>query len=267
MKSPRAWPAWLTALFATPILAVAGCITPTPRVAPPSGLYTCPETVTITDGKAGAKIFYTTDGSAPTTVSTKYTAPFAVATTDKVRAIALAPGDRVSRIADVSYACRFNRGDFAVLMQRRFALPQPAKPVEFFDVRSTDPIFSAIESVAIYIDPLVLCPGCVLSRNFSPDQPITRGIATISLVRMLAARGQLQILSASESDAVLSNSADAKRLQPLARRYFATAIARRILVLRPDNRIDIAAPNTRSEITEVLDRVQTQFKLAEGTPQ
>jgi hypothetical protein len=266
MKSLRAWPVWLTALFATPALAVAGCMTPAPRVAPPSGLYSCPETVTITDAKAGAEIFYTADGSAPSTSSTKYTGPFEVATTDKVRAIALAPGDKVSHIAEVSYTCRFNRGDFAVMLQQRFALPPPAKPVEFFDLHSTDPLFSAVQAVWPFIDPLVLCPGCVISRNFSPDRPIARGIATISIIRILAARGQLQILSTSEANAVLANSPDAKGLQPLARRYFATAISNRVMVLRPDNRIDLAAPNTRNEISEVLDRLQTQFKLTEGNP-
>jgi hypothetical protein len=267
MKSPRAWPASLTALFATPVLAVAGCMTPTPRVAPPSGLYTCPETVTITDAKAGAEIFYTTDDSAPTTSSAKYTGPFAVAATDKVRAIALAPGDKVSHIAEVSYTCRFNRGDFAVLMQQRFALPPPKRPTVFPDVPPTDPIYSAVEAVAPFVDPLVLCPGCALNRNFFPNEPITRAIATIALVRILALRGQVQFLSVAQADVLLANSPDGKQLPPLARQYFATAISRRIIALRPDNRIDMAAHDTRFDVTDVLDRLQTELKPSAGAPQ
>jgi hypothetical protein len=267
MKSLRARPAWLPALFVMPVLAVAGCMTPTPKVAPPSGLYTCPETVTITDAKAGADIFYTTDGSAPTTSSTKYTGPFAVAATDKVRAIALASGDKVSHVAEVGYTCRFNRGDFAVLMQQRFALPPPKRPIVFPDVSPSDPIYSAVEAVAPFVDPLVLCPGCALSRNFAPNEPITRAIATIALVRILALRGQLQFLSVSQADALLANSPDGKRLPSLARQYFATAISHRIIALRPDNRIDMAAHDTRNEITEVLDRMQTELKPPVGTLQ
>lgn len=267
MKSLSAQSVCRLALCATLTVAMAGCITPSPRVAPPSGIYACPETVTITESKASAAIFYTTDGSSPTTSSTKYTGPFAVSTTDKVRAIALAPGETASRVAEVSYVCRFNRGDFAVLLQRRFALPPPKQPVVFFDIKPTDSIYNAVEAAAPFMNPLVLCPGCSLSRDFNPDQPITRAISTIAIVRILAARGKLQFLGAAESDKILAKSPDAKQIPSAARPYFATAIARGIISFGPEDRIELATPNKRIEIDELVERLQREFKLSESAPQ
>jgi len=262
MKSPRVQRVWLCALCAMLILTLAGCLTPPPRFAPPPGIYNCPETVTITDARAGAAIFYTTDGSAPTTSSTKYAAPFAVSSSDKVQAIAQAPGAKASNIAAVSYTCTFTRADFAVLIQRQFALPQPKQPILFPDVSPNDSIYPAVEAAAPFMNPLILCPGCSLTRNFFPNQPITRAISTIALVRILAAKGQLQFLSAAESASVLANSADAKQLPAAARPYFATAISRGIISFLPGNTLQPEMPVSQTDMTALLGRLQTQ-----GTPQ
>lgn len=52
-------------------------------------------TVTIT-AEEGATIYYTTDGSVPTTASTEYTAPFAITETTTVNAIAVKDGESSS---------------------------------------------------------------------------------------------------------------------------------------------------------------------------
>jgi hypothetical protein len=64
----------------------------TPVITPGTGTYTGAQTVSITDGTAGATIYYTLDGSAPTVGSTKYTGTFQVTATTTVNAIATAPG-------------------------------------------------------------------------------------------------------------------------------------------------------------------------------
>ncbi len=66
-------------------------------MSPGTGVYDNAQTVSITSATAGATIYYTTDGSKPTTSSSVYSAPFAVSTTTTVRAIAVASGKENSR--------------------------------------------------------------------------------------------------------------------------------------------------------------------------
>lgn len=60
----------------------------TPLFSVNSGIYNTPQQVTITCATAGASIYYTLDGSEPTTASTLYTAPIAISTTTTLKAIA-----------------------------------------------------------------------------------------------------------------------------------------------------------------------------------
>src|SRR5262249_39814835 len=71
----------------------------TPVISPVTGTYTSSQTVTITDSTPGASIFYTTDGSQPTTSSTLYTNSFTLNTTTTVKAIATASGFTQSNTA------------------------------------------------------------------------------------------------------------------------------------------------------------------------
>ena len=62
----------------------------TPVISPATGTYSSAQTVTISDGTSGATIYYTVDGSQPTTSSTQYTSSFTVSSTTTVKAIATA---------------------------------------------------------------------------------------------------------------------------------------------------------------------------------
>ena len=62
-----------------------------------------PQQVTISDASPGVTIYYTTDGSAPTTSSPRYTGPILVLTTTTIKAIAVAPGWSPSAVGSATY--------------------------------------------------------------------------------------------------------------------------------------------------------------------
>jgi Chitobiase/beta-hexosaminidase C-terminal domain/Bacterial Ig-like domain (group 3)/Bacterial Ig-like domain (group 1)/FG-GAP-like repeat/Beta-propeller repeat len=76
----------------------------TPIFQPPAGTYASTQTVTITDTTAGAMIYYTTDGSKPTSSSNRYTGPIAVSSPETIAAIAITPGNLNSAEEVATYA-------------------------------------------------------------------------------------------------------------------------------------------------------------------
>jgi len=78
----------------------------TPTFSPPGGTYDRPQSVTISDATPGATIYYTTDGSTPTTASTVYTGPIAVTRTTTIKAMATANGMVNSSVATAVYTLR-----------------------------------------------------------------------------------------------------------------------------------------------------------------
>jgi mannan endo-1,4-beta-mannosidase len=64
----------------------------TPTFNPPTGTYTAPQSVTISTATTGSTIYYTTNGTAPTTSSPVYSSPISISTTTTIRAIATKSG-------------------------------------------------------------------------------------------------------------------------------------------------------------------------------
>jgi hypothetical protein len=78
--------------------------TATPVFSPAAGTYTTAQSVTITDATAGSKIYYTTNGTTPTTASTLYTgAAIPVSATTTIEALAVATGYTNSAVATATY--------------------------------------------------------------------------------------------------------------------------------------------------------------------
>ena len=75
----------------------------TPVISPAGGTYTSTQTVTIADSTSGASIYYTINGTAPTTASTLYSAPISVSSSETVMAIAVATGYSPSAVASAVY--------------------------------------------------------------------------------------------------------------------------------------------------------------------
>ncbi len=75
-----------------------------PALSSPSGTYTSAGvSVTMTDATAGATIYYTTDGSTPTTSSTRYTGALSITASKTVNAIAVASGYLTSAVTSATY--------------------------------------------------------------------------------------------------------------------------------------------------------------------
>ena len=75
----------------------------TPTFSVVAGTYTATQTVSLLDATAGATIYYTLDGTTPTSSSTLYTGPIAVASSETINAIAVDAGDSSSTVASASY--------------------------------------------------------------------------------------------------------------------------------------------------------------------
>jgi len=78
----------------------------TPTFSPTGGTYTTSQTVTVSEATAGAKIYYTTNGTTPTTASSVYSGPItipATPATETIQAIAVATGDANSAVASAVY--------------------------------------------------------------------------------------------------------------------------------------------------------------------
>jgi hypothetical protein len=233
-------------------------------VAPVAGTYNCPQTVTITDQRADAAVYYTTDGSAPTTASQKYTAPFAISNTDTVRAVAIAPGSKASNPATVSYTCtstRVAQSDFATSVQQRFNLPQPTHAVAFTDLHPGDPNYTAAQAIYPFLRRQLLCPGCLLTSNFSPDIALTRAQSAITFVSILSSQQKIQVLSQAQANTVLASVADAGSIPVLARPYIATAIQNGILPLQRGNAIQPMQPYSRADMEAAFNTIQTKFNV------
>jgi hypothetical protein len=75
----------------------------TPTVSPKAKTYKTPQTVTLATGTSGAAIYYTLDGSDPTTSSDLYSDPITISANTNIKAIAVKSGMRTSDIMDKNF--------------------------------------------------------------------------------------------------------------------------------------------------------------------
>jgi AraC-like DNA-binding protein len=74
-----------------------------PLFSPAAGSYTSTQTVTLSDTTPGAAIYYTANGSMPSTSSTLYSGAITVSASETIQAIAVATGNSNSSIASAAY--------------------------------------------------------------------------------------------------------------------------------------------------------------------
>lgn len=103
---------WLPSNTATASYTVTAPAPPapveTPVISPNSGFSYDPVQVTITCPTQGASIYYTTNGTEPTTASTLYTAPFTLSANATVKAKAFLAGHDASSVVSATYTFPVN---------------------------------------------------------------------------------------------------------------------------------------------------------------
>jgi Chitobiase/beta-hexosaminidase C-terminal domain/Legume lectin domain len=75
----------------------------TPIINPNGGSFSTNQSVTLSSATPSAALFYTLDGSTPTTASTEYTGPVTISTDTTIKAIASAPGYLQSSISSAVF--------------------------------------------------------------------------------------------------------------------------------------------------------------------
>ena len=75
----------------------------TPTFSPEAGTYTSAQNVEISTTTTGATIYYTTDGSDPTTSSSEYSSAISVSSNTTIKAVAVATGYDNSSVAEATY--------------------------------------------------------------------------------------------------------------------------------------------------------------------
>jgi hypothetical protein len=91
----------ISAVGSATFKVIVACATPT--FYPAAGTYVSIQTVTISSATSGATIYYTTNGSTPTTSSPQYTGAITVSSTETIQAIATAPSYSESAIGSATY--------------------------------------------------------------------------------------------------------------------------------------------------------------------
>ena len=163
--------------------------TASPTLSPKAGTYVNAQTVTLACATPNAVIYYTTDGSLPTTQSAVYSGPIAISANETVSALALAPGSTNSLVSQAIYTIT----------------PPAAAPV--FSLASGN--YNSVQTVAISD----VTPGATIyyttngttptSQSTPYARPITVGASTNFAAVALAPGGSLSPVSKGWFDIIL----------------------------------------------------------------
>ncbi len=175
------------------LIGLSGCgmpsgellVTAAPVIAPAGGGFVSAQTVTMTDATAGASIFYTVDGTTPTSASARYSGPIAVSRSTVLKAMAVAPPSEASAVVSANFT---------------IAVPQAAAPVispagGAYTAVQTISLTDATPGAAIYYTVDGSTPGAA-STAYTGPFPLA-GSATVSAVAIAAGYGMSPVAAAS----------------------------------------------------------------------
>jgi VCBS repeat-containing protein len=214
----------------SPVATAAYTIDPpaaTPTFSPAAGSYTSVQTVSIADTTAGAVIYYTTNGSAPTALSALYTSPITVGSTQTLKAIATAASYSPSAVATAAYT-----------------ITLPAATPTFSVVAGT---YTSAQSVVISD----ITPDATIYYTTNGSTPTTSSTKYTAAVKVAAS----ETIKAIAAAAGYSTSAVASASYTIAAAPTATTTAA----------TSVNTPNATLNGTVVANNATTQYWFAYGT--
>jgi len=163
-------------------------IAATPVFSPAGGTFSSVQTVTITDATVGASVYYTTNGTPPTTSSSLYRGPITVSSSETLQAIASASGYSTSTIASATFS--INQSSSFNLT----GLTSPATVTESIFVNAS--VAGAAAKVEYYIDnvlvdtesaaPFWMGGGSASAPNGYSTDSLTSGSHTLTAAATLS---------------------------------------------------------------------------------
>ena len=140
----------------------------------PSGTYPSAQTLTLTDATPGAAIYYTTNGTLPTTASQRYVGPIQLTSIGSISAFAVASGDYPSPVVTASY-----------VIQTPAATPTFSYPSGKYSTELTVAISDKTPNAAIYytFNGTTPIPGksALYSRPITFGQSVTVQAVAVAL--------------------------------------------------------------------------------------
>jgi len=189
-----------TGYWKSPVVAAQYSVlpqAPAPVFSPGPGEYAPGQLVTISDGIPTATIRYTTDGTTPTTASTLYTKPVALAATEELQAIAIATGDSESTVTSEQYTI--------VTPEPAFSLNPGLEPVgsliALSDSISTASIYYTTDgtiptlSSTLYTSPIVLTKTMVVHAIAIAPPDIESAVASRRYIAILPPTGIISTIA------------------------------------------------------------------------
>ena len=156
--------------------------TATPVFSLASGTYSSAQNVTISDATPGAAIYYTTNGTAPTTASTLYVGAITVSSSETIKAIAVAPAYSQSAVATAAYTITSStEPDFSLTAaSASMAIPFGGQGTSVITVTPKNGFASAVQLSCSVSGPAPM-PTCA----FSPTS-VTPGASAVTSTLTIA---------------------------------------------------------------------------------